>query len=187
MSVVVEEKKGEPFAAEREKGFRYIGENVLRPDGPDKAEGRYDYLADRRYDGALYGAVLGSPHAHAIVKSIDTSEALKLPGVKVLTFEDAPDAFYNSGEWFPGQKDHPDERVLTGHVRHVGDRVALILAPDERTARAARDRVTVLLAVPTMYVALLQYPGKESFDVSSLRLCGSGGAGGARTFWQTGG
>jgi long-chain acyl-CoA synthetase len=40
----------------------------------------------------------------------------------------------------------------------------------------ARDRVTLLLAVPTMYVALLQHPDKGSYDVSSLRLCGSGGA-----------
>ena len=40
----------------------------------------------------------------------------------------------------------------------------------------ARDRVTVLEGVPTMYAALLHHPGRERWDVSSLRLCVSGGA-----------
>jgi long-chain acyl-CoA synthetase len=39
-----------------------------------------------------------------------------------------------------------------------------------------RDKVTVMLGVPTMYVALLQHPDKSSFDLSSLRVCCSGGA-----------
>jgi len=39
-----------------------------------------------------------------------------------------------------------------------------------------RERVTVFEAVPTMYVALLHHPGRERFDVSTLRLCVSGGA-----------
>jgi long-chain acyl-CoA synthetase len=39
-----------------------------------------------------------------------------------------------------------------------------------------RDTVTIMLGVPTMYVALLQHPEKEKYDSSSLRLCGSGGA-----------
>lgn len=125
------------------RDFRYIGQRIPRADGPDKVTGRYDYLADGRYDKALVGVVLFSPHAHAKVRSIDCSRALAMPGVRVLTWEDAPDVLYNSGEWFPGQNDHPDERVLTGHARHVGDRIALVLAPDERTARIARGRIVV--------------------------------------------
>jgi long-chain acyl-CoA synthetase len=39
-----------------------------------------------------------------------------------------------------------------------------------------RERITVFEAVPTMYVALLHHPGRERFDVSTLRLCVSGGA-----------
>lgn len=39
-----------------------------------------------------------------------------------------------------------------------------------------RDKVTIMLGVPTMYIALLQYPDKEQFDLSSLRVCASGGA-----------
>jgi xanthine dehydrogenase molybdenum-binding subunit len=127
-----------------ERGFfRYIGKSVPRSDGSDKVRGRYRYLADEVMDGVLHGAVLFSPHAHARVLSIDTKRALTLPGVKILTFEDAPNVRYNSGEWFPGQNDPPDETVLTGHVRHVGDRVALILAPSARRAREARALVGV--------------------------------------------
>jgi long-chain acyl-CoA synthetase len=39
-----------------------------------------------------------------------------------------------------------------------------------------RDKVTVMLGVPTMYVALLQHPDRGSYDLSSLRMCASGGA-----------
>ena len=39
-----------------------------------------------------------------------------------------------------------------------------------------RDKVTVMLGVPTMYVALLQHPEATSYDVSTLRMCASGGA-----------
>jgi xanthine dehydrogenase molybdenum-binding subunit len=124
-------------------GLRYVGKRIPRSDGPDKVQGRYDCLADTRFDGALCGVVLFSPHAHARVKSIDTKGALAIPGVSVLTFEDAPATRYNSGEWFPGHEDFPDETLLTGHVRHVGDRIALVLGPDEPTARLAREYIVV--------------------------------------------
>jgi long-chain acyl-CoA synthetase len=39
-----------------------------------------------------------------------------------------------------------------------------------------RDKVTIMLGVPTMYVALLQHPDKADYDLSSLRVCASGGA-----------
>ena len=123
--------------------YRYIGRSIPRADGPDKVRGRYHYLADEPPAGALHGAVVFSGRAHALVKSIDAEAALRLPGVRVLTYKDAPDMKYNSGEWFIGQNDFPDETVLTGHARHVGDRLALVLAPDRRTARAARDLITV--------------------------------------------
>ena len=121
--------------------FRYIGHRLPRPEGPDKVRGRYHYLADRVPSDALYGAIVFSDRPHARIKSLDISRALALPGVLVLTFDDAPTNCYNSGEWFPGQNDHPDETILTGHVRHIGDRVALVLAEDPSVARAARDLI----------------------------------------------
>jgi len=56
----------------------------------------------------------------------------------------------------------------------------LTLLPRFEATRALeilqRDRVTVMLGVPTMYVALLQHPEKGEYDLSSLRMCASGGA-----------
>ncbi|UQZ90266.1 aldehyde oxidase [Deltaproteobacteria bacterium Smac51] len=123
--------------------YRYVGKNILRADGPDKVRGRYGYLADEPLYGALCGAVLFSSRANALVKSLKMEKALELPGVQILTFHDAPASRYNSGEWFPGQNDHPDETVLTGHVRHIGDRIALVLAEDRPTALAARALIEV--------------------------------------------
>src|SRR6188474_2750736 len=72
--------------------YRVIGTSPLRHDGVDKVTGRAQYGADIRLPGMLYGAVLRSPHAHARIKSIDTSKAEKLAGVHaVVTSADLPD------------------------------------------------------------------------------------------------
>ena len=75
-----------------ETDFKVIGTRVPRPDGVDKVTGRAKYGADAYAPGQLVGLVLRSPHAHARIKSINTSKAEKVPGVKaVLTSEDLPD------------------------------------------------------------------------------------------------
>ncbi len=60
---------------------RVMGKATKRLDGPMKSSGRAKYASDYKQDGLLYGALLTSPHAHARVTSIDTSEAEKLQGV----------------------------------------------------------------------------------------------------------
>ena len=69
-----------PEASER----RLIGKRIKRIDGPAKASGRAKYTFDINRPGMLFAKVLRSPYAHATVKSIDTSEAEKLPGVKAV-------------------------------------------------------------------------------------------------------
>ncbi|HEY4635795.1 MAG TPA: xanthine dehydrogenase family protein molybdopterin-binding subunit, partial [Rhodospirillales bacterium] len=72
--------------------FKVVGKRNLRPDGVDKVTGRAKYGADLILPGMLYGRVLRSPHAHAIIKKIDISKAAKLPGVKaIVTRDDFPD------------------------------------------------------------------------------------------------
>ena len=61
--------------------FKVIGSRVLRPDGVDKVTGRARYGADYNAPGQLVGMFLRSPHAHALIKNIDTSRAEKLSGV----------------------------------------------------------------------------------------------------------
>ena len=61
-------------------GYKVIGTRPIRHDGVDKVTGRAIYGADTQLAGLLYGQVLRSPHAHARIKSIDTSKAAALPG-----------------------------------------------------------------------------------------------------------
>ena len=74
------------------KRFKWVGTRPIRPDGVPKVTGRAMYGGDYKLPGMLYGRILRSPHAHARIRSIDTSAAEKLPGVKaVMTAKDLPD------------------------------------------------------------------------------------------------
>src|SRR5689334_7021391 len=73
-------------------GFKWVGTRPIRPDGVPKVTGRAMYAADYTMAGAIVGKILRSPHAHARIRSIDTSKAEKLPGVKaVVTSKDFPE------------------------------------------------------------------------------------------------
>ena len=75
-----------------EHAYKWIGQRPVRPDGVDKVTGRARFGADFSLPGMLVGKILRSPHAHARIKSIDTSKAEALPGVKaVITGADFPD------------------------------------------------------------------------------------------------
>lgn len=63
---------------------RLIGTRIPRLDGLAKASGKVKYPSDVRPEGTLFGVMLYSPHAHAKVRSIDTSAAEKMPGVKAV-------------------------------------------------------------------------------------------------------
>ncbi len=62
----------------------FIGKRISRIDGPQKVSGRAKYSFDINRPGMLYGKIVRSPYAHAKVKSIDTSAAERMPGVKAL-------------------------------------------------------------------------------------------------------
>ena len=84
---------------------KWIGQRTIRPDGVDKVTGRAAFAADTNMPGMIWGKVLRSPHPHARIKSIDTSKAEALPGVKaVVTARDIVD--------FPIDKSR--------HARHPG-------------------------------------------------------------------
>ena len=72
--------------------FKWVGTRPVRPDGVPKVTGRALYGADLTMPGMLVGRILRSPHAHARIRSIDTSKAAALPGVKaVMTSADFPE------------------------------------------------------------------------------------------------
>ena len=71
--------------------YKVVGTRPIRHDGTDKVTGRAIYGGDTRLAGMLYGQVLRSPHAHARIKSVDTSKAEAIDGVKaVVTGGDLP-------------------------------------------------------------------------------------------------
>jgi CO/xanthine dehydrogenase Mo-binding subunit len=74
------------------KPFKWVGTRPIRPDGVPKVTGVAQYGADLAMPGMLVGRILRSPHAHARIRSIDTSKAETLPGVKaVVTAADLPE------------------------------------------------------------------------------------------------
>lgn len=125
------------------KEFTYIGKSLPRVDGIEKATGEIEYVDDVRLPGMIQAVILGSPYAHARIKSIDTSKAEQVPGVlAVITGKDMPDRRYctNSG-LLPGLEDkYPIEK---DKVRYIGDDVAAVAAVDLETAEKALELIEV--------------------------------------------
>src|SRR5215217_9246566 len=115
-----------------------VGETTIRSDGVPKVRGEFDYSSDLWMDGMLWGATLRSPHPHANVWSIDTSEAEAMEGVRaVLTHEDVP------GRKVYGME-IPDQPVLAWErVRYQGEAVAIVAADHPETARRALEKIAV--------------------------------------------
>ena len=67
--------------AEGQVDFKVIGTTPERPDGIEKVTGRARFADDIHLPRMLFGKILRSPHAHAIIRGIDTSKARALPGV----------------------------------------------------------------------------------------------------------
>jgi putative selenate reductase molybdopterin-binding subunit len=106
-----------------------VGKPEQKVDAPKLAMGKPVFTADLHMEGLLFGALLTSPHAHARIKRIDTSQARALPGVRaVLTHEDLPRIKYASGGQSYPQPLPYDQVCLDDKVRYVGDRVAVVAA-----------------------------------------------------------
>src|SRR5205807_8451616 len=76
----------------RDKKLKIVGTSPVKHDGIDKVTGRAKFSADLFLPGMLVGKILRSPHPHAVIRSIDTSAAERLPGVKaVVTRADFPE------------------------------------------------------------------------------------------------
>ena len=118
----------------------YVGTRPVRPDGVEKVTGKANYGADESLPGIIYGVVVRSPHAHAVIKSIDASEALALDGVFAVT---TADDFPNRDGISVGRKRFM-ENVIAGHkVLYIGQPVAAVAAKSQDLAREAAELVKV--------------------------------------------
>ena len=135
------------MAAQQEHKFKVIGTRPIRHDGVDKVTGRAQYGADISLAGLLHGKVLRSPHAHARIKSIDTSAAAAVPGVKaVLTAQDFPDigpGMAAMGE-LPINPQHQSLNCMArDKVLYDGHVVAAVAATSPHIAEEAAKLITV--------------------------------------------
>ena len=130
-----------------EKPLKVVGTRPLRPDGVDKVTGRARYAADYNLPGQLIGKVLRSPHAHARLKSIDTSKAEALPGVKAVVtrddFPEMPSEFAASGELVINFRDVTRNMMAREKVLYDGHPVAAVAATSESIARKALKLIQV--------------------------------------------
>src|SRR6266581_1810219 len=128
-------------------GFKWVGTRPIRPDGVPKVTGRAMYGADLAMAGALVGRILRSPHAHAKIRSIDTSKAAALPGVKaVMTAADFPDQKfeYVGPERVAVNFWHVTRNVMAREkALYEGHAVAAVAATDAATAEEALALIEV--------------------------------------------
>ena len=118
--------------------LKFVGESPNRIDGLDKITGAAMYVDDLTFGpDLLHAEIVESPYAHAIIKSIDTSAAEKVPGVvRVVTGKDFP---YRFGLYMQDRFIFPTDRV-----RFVGEQVAAVVARDPKTAKRAAKLVKVV-------------------------------------------
>src|SRR2546423_12071554 len=115
-----------------------IGRPVAMVDAAGKTTGAGKYTDDLSLPGMLTGKILHSPHPHARIKRIDTSQAEKLDGVvAVVVGADAPNTY---GILPVG---HDEHALALDKVRYVGDNVACVTAEDEATAERALELIDV--------------------------------------------
>jgi aerobic carbon-monoxide dehydrogenase large subunit len=137
-----------------------IGQTVLRKEDLRLVTGRGCYSDDVNLPGQVYGAAVRSPHAHALIRSIEVAAARAMPGVlAVLTGADAvadglkriphlaapgtpPDIVLHNRDGSPVPA-APHHVLPTDRVRHVGAAVAFVIAETITAAKDAAEKVVV--------------------------------------------
>ncbi len=127
--------------------YKVIGTRPVRPDGTDKVTGRAQFGADIGLTGMLFGRVKRSPHAHAMIKSIDASKALALEGVKaVITnadFATIGDEVADLGESVTTMNALLDNVLASTKALYRGHAVAAVCAIDPHIAEDALELIEV--------------------------------------------
>ena len=122
-----------------DKELKVVGTNPVKHDGPDKVTGKAKFGADLLLPGMLFGKLLRSPHPHAAIKSIDTSKAEALPGVKaVVTAADFPDMPQGTPLGDMTRNVMAQEKAL-----YDGHPVAAVAATSESIAKKALKLIAV--------------------------------------------
>ncbi len=161
--------------------LRYVGRDVRRNDIVEKVSGRLRYLADLPPGGTTHGRLLLSSVAHGRVRSVDGTEAAKVPGfIRLFTAADGPKRRYNSALFLPDQTDHRDQHVFTDYPLFVGDMIGAVLAETDEAARKAASLVNIdyepLEVVTDLMEALTARSCRKGFPqvIEGRLACGDG-------------
>ncbi|GAB4041508.1 MAG: xanthine dehydrogenase family protein molybdopterin-binding subunit [Rubrivivax sp.] len=158
----------------------FIGQRVERREDARFLTGKGQYTDDIVLPGQSYGVFLRSPHAHARIKSLDTTAAAAAPGVLgIFTGEHFKAVGGLPCGWLINSIDgtpmkEPKHPVLAdGKVRYVGDRVALVVAEtvDQAKAAAAMIEVDYEVLPPVMDIANVAGAGAAVHDEAPDNQC----------------
>ncbi len=124
--------------------FTHVNQSIRKTDSMQLLLGKPLFMDDIVPKDALIVKLLRSPHAHAMVKEIDTSRAKNVEGVvDIYTWQDVPNLRYtNAGQTYPEPSAY-DRLIIDRHLRFVGDVVAIVAAENEKAA----DRALKLIKV----------------------------------------
>lgn len=121
-----------------------VGKLYPKTDAAKMVQAKPCYVEDRITPDACVIKMLRSPHPHALITHLDVSKAEALPGVvHVITYRNCPDIYYTPGGQSAPEPSPLDRRMFSQKMRHVGDRVAAVVAESEETALAALKLITV--------------------------------------------
>jgi CO/xanthine dehydrogenase Mo-binding subunit len=127
--------------------YQVLGTRPIRHDGVDKVTGRALYGADFHMAGALEGAILRSPHAHARILKIDTRKAEAFPGVKAVVtaadFPQTPDRIVDLGEGDTPLSYIRGNILASQKALYKGHAVAAVAATNAHVALEAASRIEV--------------------------------------------
>jgi putative selenate reductase molybdopterin-binding subunit len=138
-----------------EGGSSPVGQGLGAPAGPDVVTGAARFTCDLGPDRAdddehlppeapLHLKLVRAPHAHAWIRSVDTSAALRVPGVvAVFTYADSPATRFSTARHHNPDDDPYDTLVLDRTVRFHGQRVAAVVAETVAAAEAGCALVEV--------------------------------------------
>lgn len=128
----------------RDDGASSAGRSIGAPAGPDIVTGQEQFTMDLAVPGLLHASILRSPHAHARIVGIDVAAAEAVPGVvTVMTHSNVPDVLFSTGRHQNRLEDPDDTRILDSVVRHVGQRVAVVVAESVAAAEQGCRRIVV--------------------------------------------
>lgn len=124
--------------------MRVVSKPIRKKDGMALVTGKPVFTEDLAPKDCLVVKLLRSPHAHAIIKNIDTKTAEKVPGIEAIyTWKDVPQhRFTTAGQTYPEATPY-DRLILDQRVRFVGDVVAIVAGADD----ACVDRAMKLIRV----------------------------------------